>query len=214
MKYSILLPLLVMIISLPLEAALYRWVDANGKVHYGDKIPPQVAQNGHTKLNKNGTTKERVASAEVRKQKMLELKEEKARQKELKKARKIQILRDLRDAQLLSMFSSTAELKKVYKNKIDLADDSIRVLKIRHKKLSDKLEVIEARHERLVNPADKRQLGMKIEDMLDNLHIYQQAITENIVERRDLEERFEIDLVRYIELSPPLESIKLEDLDA
>lgn len=214
MKYSILLPLLIMTLSLPVEAALYRWVDANGKVHYGDKIPPQVAQNGHTKLNKNGTTKEQVASAEVRKQQMLELKKEKARQIELKKQRKIQLLREMRDAQLLSMFSSTAELKKVYKNKIELADDSIRVLKARHKKLSDKLEVIEARHERLVNPAHKRQLGMKIEDMLDNLHIYQQAITENLIERRDLEERFETDLVRYIELSPPLDTIKLEDLDA
>lgn len=203
MKNSNLLPLLFLLISLPVESALYRWVDASGKVHYGDKIPPKVAQNGHTKLNKNGTTKEKVESAEIRKLKALELKKEKIRQKELAKLRKIQVLQELRDTQLLSMFSNVKELKKVYANKMSIADDSIIVLKSRHKKLSVNLEAIELRHERMVNPADKRKLGMKIEDILDNLHIYQQAITENLIERGNLEDRYVRDLFRYKELSGP-----------
>ena len=89
----------------------------------------------------------------------------------------------------------------MYASKIELSDSSINVLKARHKKLSDKLESVEARHERMVNPADKRKLGMKIEDMLDNLHIYQQAITENLIERGELEDRFEKDLKRFKELT-------------
>ena len=201
MKNSILLPLLTLLITIPVESALYRWVDASGKVHYGDKIPPKVAQNGHTKLNKNGTTKEKVSSAASRKAKLLELKEEKERQKALKAAKKIQDIREMHDMQLLSMFSNVQELKRVYGNKIELSDDSINVLKARHKKLSDKLEAVEARHERMVNPADKRKLGMKIEDMLDNLHIYQQAITENLIERGELVDRFEKDLKRFEELT-------------
>ena len=192
---------LLMLFSLSAEAALYRWVDANGKVHYSDKVPPKVAQNGHTKLNKNGTTREKVDSAEVRKQKELALKQEKVRKKELARAKKLEALQELHDTQLLSMFSDVGELKNVYTNKMDLADDSIRVLKLRHKRLSNRLEAVEARHERVVNPADKRKLGMKIEDMLDNLHIYQQAITENLVERGELEDRFERDLARFKELT-------------
>ena len=82
------------------------------------------------------------------------------------------------------------------------ASDIITVLKTRHRNLSEKIEDVEARHERLLNLTGKRKLGMKIEDMLDNLNIYQQAITENLIERRDLEERFENDLKRYIELTP------------
>ena len=201
MKNSILLPLLALVISVPVESALYRWVDASGKVHYGDNVPPKVAQNGHTKLNKNGTTKEKVSSAESRKLKILELKKEKERQKALKAAKKVRDIREMHDTQLLSMFSNVQELKNVYASKIELSDGSISVLKARHKKLSDKLEAVEARHERIVNPADKRKLGMKIEDMLDNLHIYQQAITENLVERGDLKERFKKDLKRFKELT-------------
>ena len=200
MKNSILLPLLILFVSVPVESALYRWVDSSGKVHYSDKIPPRVAQNGHTKLNKNGTTKERIESAAVRKQKILELKKEKIRQIALKEAKKQHDLQEMQDTQLLSMFSSQTELESVYQSKIEMADDSILVLKARHKKLSDKLEKIEARHERLVNPADKRVLGMKIDDILDNLHIYQQAITENLIERGDLEGRFKNDLKRYIRI--------------
>jgi len=201
MKKSILLPLLALLISVPVEAALYRWVDAGGKVHYSDKLPPKVAQNGHTKLNKNGTTKEKVASAAARKAKLLELKKERARQKALKAAKKLEDLQEMHDTQLLSMFSNLEELKSVYKNKMGISDDSIKVLKVRHRKLSDKLEKIEARHERVVNPADKRKLGMKIEDMLDNLHIYQQAITENLIERGKLEDRYEKDRARFVEIT-------------
>lgn len=201
MKNSILLPLLALLISAPAESGFYRWVDANGKVHYGDKIPPKVAQNGHTKLNKNGTTKEKVASSEVRKANLLELQKEKERQKALKEAKKIRDIQEMHDTQLLSMFSTVEELENVYASKIELSDGSINVLKARHKKLSDKLEAVEARHERMVNPADKRKLGMKIEDMLDNLHIYQQAITENLIERGELEDRFEKDLKRFKELT-------------
>ena len=39
--------------------------------------------------------------------------------------------------------------------------------------------------------------------MLDNLHIYQQAITENLVERGELEDRFERDLARFKQLTNP-----------
>ena len=206
MKIPILFAFLILLLSVRAESALFRWVDINGKVHYSDKLPPKFAQNGHTKLHKNGMTKEKVLSAASRKRELLELKKEKERQKRIKAAKKIKDLQELHDTQLLSMFSSVDELESVYQSKIMLATDAIKVLKVRHKKLSDKLEKLEARHERMVNPADKRQLGMKIEDILDNLHIYQQAITENLIASDELEERFESDLARYKEITKSLES--------
>jgi len=192
---------MVLLASAPVESGLYRWVDSTGKVHYSDKIPPKVAQNGHTKLNKNGTTKEKVESAEIRKRKILEIKKEKQRMEALKAAKKKEDLQEMQDTQLLSMFSSVEELESVYKNKLEMADAAVKVLKTRHKKLSDKLEKVEARQERMVNPADKRKLSLRIQDMLDNLQIYQQAITENLIGRGDLEDRFEKDLTRYKEIT-------------
>lgn len=41
-------------LALPVEAALYRWVDEQGNVHYSDIIPPSSVRQGHTELRKDG----------------------------------------------------------------------------------------------------------------------------------------------------------------
>jgi len=39
---------------------LYRWVDAEGAVHYSDTLPPSAVDQGHTQLNPEGLRVERV----------------------------------------------------------------------------------------------------------------------------------------------------------
>lgn len=41
---------------LPVQAALYRWIDEQGYVHYSDVIPPASVRQGHTELRKDGIT--------------------------------------------------------------------------------------------------------------------------------------------------------------
>ncbi len=36
---------LALILCLPIHAEVYRWTDANGKVHFGDKKPAEAAEN-------------------------------------------------------------------------------------------------------------------------------------------------------------------------
>ena len=40
-----LLALFILLVSLPVHAEVYRWTDANGKVHFGDKRPDAKAEN-------------------------------------------------------------------------------------------------------------------------------------------------------------------------
>lgn len=195
-----ILPVILMF-STASQAGLYRWVDDAGKVHYGDKIPPAYAQSGHTKLHKNGLTKEKVESADERRRKSEVLRIEKERQALLKAKQHEADLQEMRDTQLRSMFSSVDELEMVYQSKLEMADGGIAILKARHKKLSDSLEELEARHERMVNPNDKNMLGIKIDDILDNLNIYQQAITDNQIERKKIQERYTQDLARFVYLT-------------
>ncbi|OOY65662.1 hypothetical protein BOW13_09980 [Solemya velum gill symbiont] len=49
-----LITVLSLAIASQLHAGLYRWVDANGKVHYSDSMPPEVALKGTDVLNKQG----------------------------------------------------------------------------------------------------------------------------------------------------------------
>lgn len=211
MKTHHLLVAIALIWSSAVYSGLYRWVDEHGKVHYGDRIPPAYSQNGHVKLYKNGLTKERVDSAAARKKKVEDIKREKALQKQLKEDQHQADLQEMRDTQLRSMFNNLDELEMVYQSKLEMADGGIAILQARHKRLSGSLEKLEARHERTVNPNDKNRLGMKIDDILDNLHIYQQAITDNQIERTKIEARFKQDMARFILLVSKEDKTKKPD---
>ena len=39
MKTALLLPLLLMLLSVPVSGQVYKWVDEQGNVHYGDTLP-------------------------------------------------------------------------------------------------------------------------------------------------------------------------------
>ena len=49
-----LLGLLLAAAALPAEAKIYRWVDAQGKVHYSDTLPVRDSGRGNDLLSKDG----------------------------------------------------------------------------------------------------------------------------------------------------------------
>ena len=73
-------------------------------------------------------------------------------------------------------------------------------MKGRHKKQSEKLEVLEQRHERMVDIKHKQALEKQIDVVLDNLKIYQQAITENLIEKSKVKGDYEATLARFKKL--------------
>jgi hypothetical protein len=197
MKILYLTTALVLFASMSAHSGLYRWVDESGKVYYSDVIPPKVAQNGHTKLRQNGMVAETIESAEARKRKIKLEQIKKERDAIEKEEQTRKDLQEMRDTQLLAMFASTEELVKIYESKLEMTDGSVAILKTRHKKLSEKLSDVEARYERMVNPNTKNILGIKIDTILDDLHVYQQAITENLIEKTKIKKQYKNDLERF-----------------
>jgi hypothetical protein len=195
-KFSIAI-ISMLLLSYSAYAGLYRWVDDKGNVFYSDKIPPIAAKHGHIELNARGLRKkkqlslEQVKELEVIRQQRIEeykVKQKKDREKKLKK---------MKDEQLLSIYSTREELVSVFKRKIAMLKVATTLLKLRHKTLSDRLAKTEIKYEKMKNPAFKQTIMKKIDDMLDGLKVYQQAITENIIELDKLKKRFRIDLRRY-----------------
>src|SRR5450755_3694583 len=58
MRYETLLAACVWLMAAavfsPSHAAMFKWVDENGKVQYGDRIPPQYQNQNSEELNKRG----------------------------------------------------------------------------------------------------------------------------------------------------------------
>lgn len=90
------------------HAAMYRWVDSNGRVHYSDTLPPTYQKSGAAEMNKQGTVIKRTQSEAERRA-------EAARQAELARVRAEQAKQAQLDRALTQTYTSEAE--------IDLARD-------------------------------------------------------------------------------------------
>ena len=58
---------LVLLAAGPAQAGMYRWVDGNGRVHYGDTLPPTYQKSGAAEMNKQGDVIKRTQSEAERK---------------------------------------------------------------------------------------------------------------------------------------------------
>lgn len=90
------------------HAAMYRWVDANGRVHYSDTLPPNYQKSGAAEMNKQGTVIRRTQSEAERRA-------EAEREAELARVRAEQAKQAQLDRALTQTYTSEAE--------IDLARD-------------------------------------------------------------------------------------------
>lgn len=108
MAYKFLLPLALLAAALPVQAKMYKWVDAQGKVHYSDTLPPDSAGQGNMEIKKDGQAVKRSESVGEKKARL----EREAEAAKLKKTAEEQARRD---RALLSTYTTEKE--------VDLARD-------------------------------------------------------------------------------------------
>lgn len=118
------------------QAATYRWVDEQGKVHYGDFIPSQQLGKGSVELDKEGRVKKEnprtlLTPEERQRQEAARLKAEEAR-------RQSDIQRR-RDRALLTTYVGEEEIDLTRDRALELEVSNINGLKARMKSASEKL---------------------------------------------------------------------------
>jgi hypothetical protein len=175
---------------------VYRWVDDNGVVHYGDRVPPQYAQKETTVLNGQG-----VVVGELSAEKTPEELAEAAR------AQHQQQLQKQRDAFLLTTYSSVADIEQ-------LRDERIGQLK---GQLVASEQYIESLHERLLalqaramlfkpyNPAPGAgrlpdDLAEQLVRTLNEMHTQNNSLAARDQQEAAIRTQFQADIDRYREL--------------
>ena len=107
------------------EAGLYRWVDENGTVHYGDKVPAQYLKTEHDELNEQGTTvkkHDRAMTADER----IEKQKQEAEQKRLENEKRAQALRD---RVLTDTYTTERDLIAARDARLDAIDSQLQLAK-------------------------------------------------------------------------------------
>lgn len=132
--------LLLSLLSAPVLAQkLYRWVDADGKVHYTDTLPPEAVDQARDEISRSGVTVNRVDRALTPEERAaLEVEEaEAARQASIKAEQ------DKMDAVLLGSYATESDLERTYRERFDLLDQSLEAARVgirsQEKSLDDQL---------------------------------------------------------------------------
>lgn len=196
-----LIALLIFLTGSVAQASLYRWVDEEGKVHFSDKVPPAMAQKGHTSLNKNGIESEKVSSALELKQKADEANEKKQLLATATEAEKNEAKQKIKDDQLLATYESKDELMSVFNRKISLLDQSVGIMSARDESLTQKLKRLNKKHQHAKSGTSKMTLAMQIENAQASLREYKKAIANKHADKEAVTGKYRQTLIRFIHLT-------------
>lgn len=131
MKTVLSLPLLILALAAVGPAAaqpkLYRWVDAEGKVHYSDSLPPEAIDQARRELSKeSGMTTARIERA-MTPEELAAIENERERAQAAEAAAQA---RRERDRILFNSYPTEAELERAFGSRLTMLDEAIRSAQI------------------------------------------------------------------------------------
>jgi hypothetical protein len=181
------------------KTKLYRWVDKDGLVHYGDSVPPEYAEQDRDILNKQGVS--------IGREEGLVTPEEAAAIAAAEKAERDEKKRRLRDRVLLQTYQNVQELEVLRDTRLDLVDAQ---LTIQEQSLANlraqraQIERMATRYAPINNNADAlplpEDLSLDLERSASDIETQERNLVKRRDERESIRLNFEADIARYKEL--------------
>jgi len=196
-RYLVFLPAFLVVTAVSAERT-FKWVDEEGNIHFGDRVPPRYANREREEINQQGRTvkvyeapKTAEEKAEIRRQAELD-----AAEKERAKKRTIH------DRSLLATYSSEEDMLMARDGKIASVDALIQLTNSRIDSSRKRLLTLEteaAEFERSGKPVPKilqSQITTARSQLIDN----EAFVIAKEKEKQVITEKFSADISRYREL--------------
>jgi hypothetical protein len=185
------------------QQRLYRWVDKDGIVRYGDRIPPEYANVDRDVLNEQAVTVG-FEEGEVTPEEQAEI----DRLKAIADAE--QLARDnaaRRDRMLLETYISVADIEDLRDRRLELLDSQIKVTELYLSNLRKRLSSLE-REASVYRPySDKHDappvpedLALELQRAVASITLYEQTLERTRNDQTALNNAFEQDIIRFKEL--------------
>jgi hypothetical protein len=178
------------------RAAMYRWVDGKGQVHYGDTLPQTYQQSGAAEMNKQGLVIKRTQSEAERKA-------EAVRQAEQKRIQEAQQQQAQQDRALTQTYTTEAEIDLARDRALENHRLVIKGAELRAQAVDANLAALNARvaniqkASRVVSPNLQDQVNQATKERLDLTRIIQ----DNEAAMVRVREKYEADKLRFRELT-------------
>ncbi|MBT8119176.1 MAG: DUF4124 domain-containing protein [Gammaproteobacteria bacterium] len=148
--------------AFPLQAKMYKWVDENGQVHFGDRIPTKYVVKEHDELNEHGVKTRHREAAKTPEQ----LAEERRQERERKKAELIEKKKKQRDRVLLDTYTTERDLIVARDSRLDAVNSQIRLAKSIISDSNNKIESMEQQVTQI--KASNREVPADLYERIDN----------------------------------------------
>jgi chromosome segregation ATPase len=176
------LPFILITLSFSVQAKMYKWVDENGQMHFGDKIPPKYLVKEYDELNDQGIVMKHKEAAKTPEQ----IAEEKRLEEERKKAELEEKRKQQRDRVLLDTYTTERDLIVARDSRLDTVDSQIRLAASIIADSNHKIESMEKQVARL--KASGREVPPDLFKRIDNQKrqvSVQYQVMESHKKRRD-----------------------------
>lgn len=199
MKFQVVSILVLSGLATVTQAALNKWTDEKGQVHYGDEVPAEYLNQKRAVLNEQGVVVKDLKS----KEQLEKEKQEKSAAEAAKNAKLIESKKqDLRDRVLLDTFTTERDIQiarsdrvAAVESQIQLAESNIKDGERKMKELNERITAIEKSGRKV--PENVYKEKDSVSRQLENNFKYVETKQE---ERAEINKKFDEDLRRFREL--------------
>jgi len=178
---------------------VYRWVDNEGVVHFGDQVPAEYAPIDRQVLNQYGVPLRTEQGALTEEEIEAERKAAAEKKAALAAAR--------RDEVLLSTYLSVEEIEALRNRRIELIDGQISVTSVYLQSLRDRLKHLQAEASTFkpyskdpdAEPIDEK-LADELADTADSIALYEKTLLDTRTRQGRVVMAFDADIARFKEL--------------
>jgi len=198
MAYSLLAAVAAvsLLAASPAVAGMYRWVDGNGLVHYGDTLPPTYQQSGAAEMSKQGNIIKRTQSEAERRAQAEREAEQKRIQDEQQKQAQL-------DRALTQTYTTEAEIDLARDRALENYKLMIRGAEIRAGAVDANLADLRTRIANVQKAG--RKVGPGLQEQLDQAVRESEELKRTIQKNQNamvqVREKYEADKLRFRELT-------------
>ncbi|MBN8779478.1 MAG: DUF4124 domain-containing protein [Thiobacillus sp.] len=198
MAYSLLAAVaaISLLAASPAVAGMYRWVDGNGRVHYGDTLPPTYQQSGAAEMSKQGNIIKRTQSEAERRAQAEREAEQKRIQDEQQKQAQL-------DRALTQTYTTEAEIDLARDRALENYKLMIRGAEIRAGAVDANLADLRTRIANVQKAG--RKVGPGLQEQLDQAVRESEELKRTIQKNQkamvQVREKYEADKLRFRELT-------------
>lgn len=206
LRYFLLLPALLCT-STAFAERTFKWIDSEGHVHYGSRVPPEYAKQERKVMNERGRTIKVYDAAKTPEQ---WAEEQRLKEEAAAKNKVIAEKQAIHDRSLLATYSSEQDMLLAKNGKIASVDALLQLTSSRIVSMQERLHKLteEAATYERSGKALPASLESQLKNLREQISTNETFIKEKEQERIAISKQFDADIARYIELTADIPDSK------